>query len=83
MSLTPELEDPKSPLSVFMAAECPEARSLAAAFRMVGPANGDGLVPAVPAGTRVPWGTLNAAIDHRLRYRSTTGTTCRWESRSS
>jgi hypothetical protein len=68
VSLTSELKDAQSPLSVFTAASFPGTKELAAAFRAVRPADGEGLQPTVPAGTRVPWGTLNAAVDHRLRY---------------
>jgi hypothetical protein len=51
-----------------MAAEFPETRSLGAAFRAARPADSESVQPLVPARTRIPWGTLNAAIDHRLRY---------------
>jgi hypothetical protein len=68
VSLTSELKNPKSPLSAFMAAEFPGTRSLSAAFREARPADADALTPSVPEGTRVMWGTLNAAFDHRLRY---------------
>lgn len=68
MSLTSELKDGESLLSLFMTAEFPGTRSLSAAFRAVRPADADTLRPVVPDGARVHWGTLNAAIDHRLRY---------------
>ncbi len=68
MSLTSELKDTESPLSAFMAAEFPRVREFAAAFRAVRPDDAEALPPPAAAGTRVAWGTLNAAIDHRLRY---------------
>jgi hypothetical protein len=68
MSLTSELKDPGSPLSAFMAAQFPQVKEFSAAFRTVRPADSAALQPPVEAGTRVAWGTLNAAIDHRLRY---------------
>ena len=34
----------------------------------MGPDDAEALHPLVAAGARVAWGTLNAAIDHRLRY---------------
>lgn len=68
MSLTSELKDAESPLSAFMSAQFPVVRELSAAFRAVRPNDAEALHPPVEAGTRVAWGTLNAAIDHRLRY---------------
>jgi hypothetical protein len=68
MSLTSELNDPESALSAFMAAQFPQVKGLSAAFRTVLPADAEALQPPVEAGTRVAWGTLNAAMDHRLRY---------------
>lgn len=68
MSLTSELKDAESPLAVFMKEQFPRVRELSAAFRAERPADGAGLRPPVADGTRVMWGTLNGAIDHRLRY---------------
>jgi hypothetical protein len=68
MSLTSELKDAESPLSAFMAAQFPQVKELSAALRAVRPDDAEALHPPVAAGTRVAWGTLNAAIDHRLRY---------------
>jgi hypothetical protein len=68
MSLTSELNDPESSLSAFMAAQFPQVKEFSAMFRAARPADAEALQPPVEAGTRVAWGTLNAAIDHRLRY---------------
>jgi hypothetical protein len=68
MSLTSQLNDPESLLSAFMAAQFPQVKEFSAVFRAVRPADGEALQPPVEAGTRVAWGTVNAAIDHRLRY---------------
>lgn len=43
-------------------------KEFTAAFRAVWAGDAEVLQPPVAAGTRVAWGTLNAAIDHRLRY---------------
>jgi hypothetical protein len=51
-----------------MAAQFPQVKELSAALRAVRPDDAEALHPLVAAGTRVAWGTLNAAIDHRLRY---------------
>jgi hypothetical protein len=50
-----------------MAAEMPDGSGFSAAFRAVRPRDADALRPAVPGDTRVPWGTLGAAFDHRIR----------------
>jgi hypothetical protein len=68
MSLTSELKDAESPLSAFIAAQFPGIKELSAAFRAVRPDDAEALHSPVAAGMRVAWGTLNAAIDHRLRY---------------
>jgi hypothetical protein len=68
MSLTSLLADPKSPLSRFLATELPDGKGFSAAFRAIRPPDADAVRPLVPEGTRVPWGTLGAAIDHRIRY---------------
>jgi hypothetical protein len=68
MSLTSELDDAKSPLATFMTAVFPQTRDLSAALRAACPSGAEPLRPEIPAGKRIAWGTLGAAIDHRLRY---------------
>lgn len=68
MSLTSELKNVESALAVFMNERFPAVRELSVAFRALRPSDGEALQPPAAARTRVAWGTLNAAIDHRLRY---------------
>jgi hypothetical protein len=71
MSLTSVIADRASPFGAFGAfieAELPNVRDLSAAFRAARPADGDALRPTAPEGTEPAWGTIGAAIDHRLRY---------------
>lgn len=68
MSLTSQLKDAESPLAAFMTTEFPRVKEFSAAFRAVRPDDAEAFHPPAAAGTRVAWGTLNAAIDHRLRY---------------
>lgn len=68
MSLTSELKDADSALAVFVTEQFPAIRELSAAFRAVRPRDAEALQPPAAAGTRIAWGTLNAAMDHRLRY---------------
>jgi hypothetical protein len=52
-----------------MAAEMPGLKELAAAYRAKrATVDADALRPDAPEGTRPAWGTLGAAIDHRIRY---------------
>jgi hypothetical protein len=68
MSLTSELDDAKSPLAAFMSAGFPQTRDLSASLRAACPSGAEPLRPEPPDGQRIAWGTLGAAIDHRLRY---------------
>jgi hypothetical protein len=68
MSLTSELRNPKSPISQFLSRELPDLAGFTAAFRSVRPSDAEALRPSAPQCERVHWGTLGAAIDHRLRY---------------
>jgi hypothetical protein len=67
MSLTSELDDRNSRLSRFMATRLPDLGALRKAHRADRPMV-DVVKPSPPAGTRIQYGTLGAAIDHRLRY---------------
>ena len=67
MSLTSLLDDSKSPLSQLLLSELPDVKAFSAAFRAVRPPDEIALRPVAPEGTRVQWGTLGAAIDHRVR----------------
>jgi hypothetical protein len=68
MSLTSAIANRASPFSAFLEAELPKVRDLSAAFRAVRPPDGDALRPTAPEGVEPAWGTIGAAIDHRLRY---------------
>jgi hypothetical protein len=61
------LSDPDSPLRQFLASELPGVAAVRADCRARRPADLDVLRPEPPAGTRPAWGTLGAAVDHRLR----------------
>lgn len=61
------LDDADSPLRRFLAARLPRLAAVRADCRARLPADPDIVLPAPPAGTRPAWGTLGAAIDHRLR----------------
>lgn len=67
MSLTSLLDDKTSALFRFMELELPETSAVAKAYRMQLPAI-EVLRPQLPQGVNPVWGTLNTAIDHRLRY---------------
>ena len=66
MSLTARLDDRDSSVSHFMAAELPGLKELQATYRAQRPAHAVALRPEPPAGIWPAWGTLGAAIDHRL-----------------
>lgn len=68
MSLTSAIDDRASGFSSLIEAELPNVRDLSAAFRIVRPADGEAVRPAAPHGVTPAWGTIGAAIDHRLRY---------------
>lgn len=51
-----------------MAAEFPDLKQLSGAYRAVRPADADAVRPNPAQGIRPAWGTLGAAIDHRIRY---------------
>lgn len=60
------LDDPRCPLSTYLAEQLPDLRSLRADYRSRLPAR-EVAKPQPPAGVRAAYGTLGAAIDHRLR----------------
>src|SRR5688572_5524630 len=67
MSLTSVLADPRSALRQFLDAELPDVAVVRADCRAHRPAGVAVLRPVPPTGVRPAWGTLGAAIDHRLR----------------
>ena len=69
MSLTRLLNDRNSALTQFMAAELPDTGAVLRGYRERLPAGGQALVvPRPPDGIRPASGTINAALDHRLRF---------------
>ncbi|SEG85219.1 hypothetical protein SAMN05216223_12310 [Actinacidiphila yanglinensis] len=77
MSLTSQLQAKGSPLSTFLREHLPQIRPATDSFRnaLADVEAGPLLLPQAPAGVRPLWGTLGAAVDHRLRYAFTTART--------
>jgi hypothetical protein len=67
MSLTSEIKAKRSVLSVFLEEELPGLANVRTAYRSVRP-NRPTVRPTPPDGTRVQYGTIGAALDHRLRF---------------
>lgn len=66
MTLTSVLADPRSPLTLYLTEHLPDLAALRADYRrQLGRA--DVVQPLARQGTRPAYGTLGAAIDHRLR----------------
>lgn len=68
MSLTAHLNDKKSPLRRLMDTRFPDVAPLRVSYREAVSKDLLVLVPTPPDGARPAWGTIGAAIDHRLRY---------------
>ena len=68
MSLTSQLDDAGSPITVFLTTVLPDVMNVSAAFHAVRPPDREALCPPAPERGRLSWRTLNTAIDHRLRY---------------
>lgn len=70
MSLSSQLQNKDSLFSAFLRDHLPELRPATDSFRkMLGKPDAAALLlPQAPAGVQPLWGTLGAAIDHRLRY---------------
>jgi hypothetical protein len=67
MSLTSSLSDPGSALRKFLAVEAPGTASVRSSFLAARPPGLMVTRPLPPEGMKPAWGTLGAAIDHRLR----------------
>lgn len=67
MSLTSVLSNGSSPFRRLMAAELPDVAAVRAGYRARRPVGLDVVRPNPPDGTTPAWGTLGAAIDHRIR----------------
>ncbi|MFC6064422.1 hypothetical protein [Streptomyces ochraceiscleroticus] len=66
MSLSSHLADKHSPLRKFLTDELPNVSALRAAYRQARP-TAPVILPQQTDGTRPPWHTIGAAIDHRIR----------------
>ena len=67
MSLTSVLADRSSPLRTLLDSELPALADLRASYRALQPVPLPVVLPDPPSGSRPAYGTLGAAIDHRLR----------------
>lgn len=73
MSLTSQIDSPDSPFSRFGALHLPRPRTAMDSYRTTTrTAQRPVTLPQPPPGVRSAWGTIGAAIDHRLRYAFTT-----------
>jgi hypothetical protein len=68
MSLTSILDDSTTSLRQFLARVLPDVSEVRLAYRAVKPSPLDVVRPVRPEGGRPAWGTLGAAINHRLGY---------------
>lgn len=62
------LNDTSSPLRQFLGSEMPNVADVRSSYRAAQPAVLSVVRPVRPDGGRPAWGTLGAAIDHRLRH---------------
>jgi len=69
LSLTSQIDSPDSPFTRFTALHLPRPRAAMDTYRATARAAQRPVsLPTPPPGVRPAWGTLGAAIDHRLRY---------------
>jgi len=68
MSLTSQISTPDSPFALFAGQHLPNQRGVMDGYRKAARAASPPRQPPAPPGTTPAWGTIGAAIDHRLRY---------------
>ncbi|MFJ5104726.1 hypothetical protein [Streptomyces sp. NPDC088554] len=68
VSLTSQISAPDSPFAMFASRHLPRQRTVMDGYRTAARAAPAPQQPAAPTGTTPAWGTIGAAIDHRLRY---------------
>lgn len=68
VSLTSQISAPDSLFAMFASRHLPRQRTVMDGYRTAARAAPAPRQPAAPAGIRPAWGTIGAAIDHRLRY---------------